>query len=1490
MFLKEINRLRGMIKLSRAELFLRPRRGGPPNPSELLRVALRVRPGALTPLTGFPDAMDEDRRGRHGRRGRPARRLAAFARRAAAALLLALISHMGATAHAQAVPNVTGVGLLSVPAANQNGSYKIGDAVTAVVYLSENVDVTGTPQLEINVGGNQNTLSYNSGSSTAAALVFTGYTVAEGDEDTDGISIDAGSIDLNGGTIKASDNAANANLAHTGAAADAGQKVDGVRPTFVGGSSGDSNFLMTMVWSENMDPDSKPPGTAFSLTVSSGTAPTVVSVFGIGGKAVFLLGSAQADATAHVRLTYTPPTGGGATPFKDLAGNAADAFSGRTLSNVALTLDPPSGVSVTPGPGSLTVSWNAVRGADHYSVYWRPKDDGADKNQRAVVSGGNTTSFTIPNLTPGTVYRVVVTATRTYGVESDNSDVVNPTPLHAAVSSVALTSDPGADGFYVAGDTIKATVTFNGPVDVAGGNPELELDFDGTAKAAACTDGTAVTTIVCSYTVADGDTDTDGVAIGANKLALNGATIKLAGTAHNAVLDHAAVAADAGHKVDTTPPAVVLLVSTYLVFVFESGDQVRIILTEKPSTTMAPPGAFTVLVDSVRRDVTSISVNVQEIALDLATPVAHGETVTVEYADPTAGDDARALQDPAGNDAASFGPVTASNNVPETAVAAPDAPAAPTLTVVDPRTIDVDWEAPADNGVAIDSYVVETSGDGVTWTVLKDGTEADETRDTLYRDTTVDPGSTRHYRISAYYTGTGGSTVKGPVSPPASATTGGGYWFSQWPASVAEGEEIEFTVQNRNSVFVVEMHVSDPGGVVERVHLPGAYTYRDPNAPSHHGGPFPGAPFRVENTYDLDFLRSGSRYSGRGLSGDGELKARIQTRANGRVGEGGSVTLTILERGAEPYQITIPVTDNEPAGLVVEDGEADESDGTMAFKVHLTRQFSGTFTVDYATADLTAREGLDYTQTDGTLTFAANETEKTVSVPILTDNVADDDERFRLVLSNPSGGTKINRGAALGTIRDSSTSSGVIRGIMLVDAASGTDLGLISTSGVELPDPLGKYRFRAVLSPGANIGSVDFTLVAGDVFAQAVDNEAPYELFSGSGHTLTRQLYTLFVIAYAQDDARGTQLASLNIPILLKTIAENRVAAGDVLSGLTIANKTSGGSAQVLDDASVIPRAAGERFEVAAAVMDESLIGSVYLELFGGVYEDQVIAQTHLTQERTPRASVQRTDNEAPYELFGGSGKAIPSGVYTVRALVYGNADRGGSVLQELVRTFTLGELKAEFEEVPAQHYDGEAFTFHVRFNERVGVSDATLKQALAVTGGTITSVKRVGGRADLREVRVQPADDVTDITLSLPATTDCDAAGAVCTHDQRMLSNDSSGTVPAALSVSVSDASATEGNNAVFKVTLNKEPTVEVTVEYETKDGSAVAGTDYTAQDGTLTFAAKTATDDGETEMTVEVPLLTDTVVDDSELFTLVLSNARGGVPGGDQGRGPGL
>ena len=92
---------------------------------------------------------------------------------------------------------------------------------------------------------------------------------------------------------------------------------------------------------------------------------------------------------------------------------------------------------------------------------------------------------------------------------------------------------------------------------------------------------------------------------------------------------------------------------------------------------------------------------------------------------------------------------------------------------------------------------------------------------------------------------------------------------------------------------------------------------------------------------------------------------------------------------------------------------------------------------------------------------------------------------------------------------------------------------------------------------------------------------------------------------------------------------------------------------------------------------------------------------------------------------------------------------------------------------VAGHHGASNVFTFDIRFSEEIPLSYKTLKfHAFDVTGGTILRSQRMNKPSNIKwRIMVRP-DSSEDVTIVLPATTDCEAQGAICTEDGRMLSN----------------------------------------------------------------------------------------------------------------------
>ena len=114
-------------------------------------------------------------------------------------------------------------------------------------------------------------------------------------------------------------------------------------------------------------------------------------------------------------------------------------------------------------------------------------------------------------------------------------------------------------------------------------------------------------------------------------------------------------------------------------------------------------------------------------------------------------------------------------------------------------------------------------------------------------------------------------------------------------------------------------------------------------------------------------------------------------------------------------------------------------------------------------------------------------------------------------------------------------------------------------------------------------------------------------------------------------------------------------------------------------------------------------------------------------------------------------------------------------------------------------------------------------------------------------------------LVLSSPSVT-----GAIGQGTEAVTINEAS---PAPV-FSVAAAAATEGSPLSFTVTRTNPTSLAQSVSYATADGAAVAGTDYSAASGTLTFAAT------DTTKTVQVNSIADSLYEGSRGFTLALSN----------------
>ena len=165
---------------------------------------------------------------------------------------------------------------------------------------------------------------------------------------------------------------------------------------------------------------------------------------------------------------------------------------------------------------------------------------------------------------------------------------------------------------------------------------------------------------------------------------------------------------------DTTPPKVKGAPT-----VDEAGNTLTVTFDE-PLDAKNPPAKedFTVKVDGKAVTPTAVTVEGDKVKLTLPTPAKQGDTVTVSYKDPSANNDPKAVQDKAGNDAATFvdTPVTNGSKVAKDTTFTPKTGAADIIITV--AGDDVVNKAEADKAT-VPVAVKVTPKDGETVTDVK---------------------------------------------------------------------------------------------------------------------------------------------------------------------------------------------------------------------------------------------------------------------------------------------------------------------------------------------------------------------------------------------------------------------------------------------------------------------------------------------------------------------------------------------------------------------------------------------------------------------------------------------------------------------------------------------------------------------------------------------------------------------------------------------------
>ena len=635
-------------------------------------------------------------------------------------------------------------------------------------------------------------------------------------------------------------------------------------------------------------------------------------------------------------------------------------------------------------------------------------------------------------------------------------------------------------------------------------------------------------------------------------------------------------------------------------------------------------------------------------------------------------------------------------------------------------------------------------------------------------------------------------------------------------------------------------------------------------------------------------------------------------------GTSASVTATSTATG------TIRNDDETPAVVTIADASAEEGDD-ITFTVTVDRAVAGGFTVTPSFTDGTATEGTDYTASTAAISFAgtAGETQ-TFTVATTEDSDVEDDETFTVGLS--VSGTSANVTAtstATGTIRndDETPAPPTISSVAITSTPSfdvdgdGTaetyllgehiDVTVtwsadvvwdVSAEGAELRLRLdvdgqsNTTKLAGLVTDGATSGTARSLVFRYTVAPRDRDTDGVYPKPSGTGNLVHLISGATLQDAHGQDPSRVHAGLSAD-PRHQVDGREDRTAAAVTISDA---------SAEEGDDITftvTLDKAVAGGFTVTPSFVDETATeGTDYtanteaIDFAGDAGETQTftVATIEDSDEEDDETFRVRLRVSGASETVTATSRATgtirnddvtppPPTISSVAITSTPSFDADGDGTAE---TYLLGEhIDVTVTWSADVVWDVSAEGAELRLRLDVDGRSNTTRLAALVTGGAASGT----ARSLVFRYAVEPRDRDTDGVYPKPSGTGnlvqlISGATLKDAHDQDAsrthggLSADPRHQVDGredrtAAAVTISDASAEEGDDITFTVTLDKAVAGGFTVTPSFVDQTATEGTDYTANTEAIDFAG----DAGETQ-TFTVATIEDSDEEDDETFRVRL------------------
>jgi Calx-beta domain-containing protein/VCBS repeat protein len=502
---------------------------------------------------------------------------------------------------------------------------------------------------------------------------------------------------------------------------------------------------------------------------------------------------------------------------------------------------------------------------------------------------------------------------------------------------------------------------------------------------------------------------------------------------------------------------------------------------------------------------------------------------------------------------------------------------------------------------------------------------------------------------------------------------------------------------------------------------------------------------------------------------------------------------------------------------------------------------------------VSSTKGVDFENVAGTLTFLPGETTQNLIVPVKGDLTDEFDELFRVILTTPVN-AYINDGKGTGTILDNDAPPTI--SINDVAGAEGTQAQSSPTFTVTLSAPSEKpISVQYATAPGTASANVDYATTSGtlDFAVGQVSRTIPVTVIQDNifepDETFFVNLSNPTNVTIADDQGQGTITNDDPQPTI--TIGSSSRIEG--------ASGTSGNSTFNVN----LSNPSYQTITVSFATADQTATaGSDYVGTSGTLtFNPGETAKTINVQvlgddvDEVIEAYLVNLTNptNATIATAQGTGQIIDDDGPTISI---GNASviEGNSGFTNAVFTVTLSAPSVQTITVNYATVGGTA-TSNIDF---VRVVSNTLFFPVGATSATFNV--RVFG-----DFEIEPDEQ---FTVNLQSPSNATIAPGQGTGTGTILNDDSNGKLRFGSSTyTVSE----DGGSAVIAVSRVEGATGTVTVDYATSNGTATAGSDYTATSGTLAFVQ------GETAKTFSVPIANDGVFEVPETLNLTLNNPTG-------------